>query len=392
MREIRSYSLPDHWVWTKLGEVLKLKSGDPLTQKEMVEGPFPVYGGNGVTGYHHKGNIASETIIVGRVGFYCGSVHLSPKDAWVTDNAFTVTFDDHTLNQTYLYWLLKTLNLRKYSNSSAQPVISGKTVYPIEFPLPPLDEQKRIADKVERLLGKIRQAKQRVEEAQETFGLRRAAILDQAFRGELLGDHTAAKERYKLTRTMTLDIPTHWHLRSIKEVTDNFNNARIPITKHNREHGETPYYGATGVVDYVSGYTHDGTYILIGEDGANLLSRSKPQAYQVRGQVWVNNHAHVLKMKDDMCDRYFMHYLNFLPLNDFVTGTAQPKLNRSNLDKIQIPIPPVEEQLAIASRIDMLFAKEELIVQHAADTLDLLGLTENSILTKAFRGELGRVV
>src|SRR6186713_2276297 len=112
--------------YVKLGDVLRVYSGVNLTQEKMdPNGNHPVNGGNGIIGNYSKYNIESSTIIIGRVGYYCGSVHLTEDKAWVTDNAFITEFAHDTFNKKYLYYLLKNLNLRQYSNSSAQPVISG---------------------------------------------------------------------------------------------------------------------------------------------------------------------------------------------------------------------------------------------------------------------------
>ena len=184
--EEQTYEVPENWLASKFNSILKINSGKSLTRKQMnEEGSIPVFGGNGLTGSHDQFNVDKETIVIGRVGFYCGSVHLTPKKAWVTDNAFIVNFSEHLFDKKYLYWNLKQLNLGKYSNSSAQPVISGKTLTPVIINIPPVNEQKRIAEKVERLLGKIEESKRLIEEAKEMFELRRAAILDKAFRGEL---------------------------------------------------------------------------------------------------------------------------------------------------------------------------------------------------------------
>jgi type I restriction enzyme, S subunit len=146
------YDVPSGWLWVRLGELFKVTSGTNLTKEKMIEGSIPVYGGNGVAGYHNEYNIEKSTIVIGRVGFYCGSIHLTPEKAWITDNAFITYYDEQRLFQFYVIWLLKIINLQIDTSATAQPVISGSKIYPILIPLPPLAEQKRIVAKIDELM------------------------------------------------------------------------------------------------------------------------------------------------------------------------------------------------------------------------------------------------
>ena len=101
---------------------------------------------------------------------------------------------------------------------------------------------------------------------------------------------------------------------------------RKPVTKGVREAGEYPYYGASGIVDYVSDYIFDGDFLLISEDGANLVARKTPIAFSASGKIWVNNHAHVLQFETYETQRYIEIYLNSIDLSNYISTAAQPKL------------------------------------------------------------------
>ena len=146
------FDLPESWTWVRLGYLVKVESGKSLTSKEMKPGKIPVYGGNGITGYHNKYLVDKETVVIGRVGYYCGSVYITEPKAWVTDNAFITTYPTGCIDRDYLVFTLRSMNLGQNNNATAQPVVSGKKIYPKLFPLPPLEEQKRIAIKLKEIL------------------------------------------------------------------------------------------------------------------------------------------------------------------------------------------------------------------------------------------------
>ena len=147
--------LPEGWCETTLKHVLTIKSGNSINVRNCTQGLYPIYGGNGITGHTDDYNIKESTIVIGRVGYYCGSVYLVRGKAWVSDNAFITTIHKDIFYKKYLYYLLQFLNLRKFSNSTAQPVISGKTIYPIHVLIPPLREQNRIVAKIEEIFAHL---------------------------------------------------------------------------------------------------------------------------------------------------------------------------------------------------------------------------------------------
>ena len=146
-----------------------------------------------------------------------------------------------------------------------------------------------------------------------------------------------------------------YQTKTLDQISTNLDNRRVPITKGVRASGEYPYYGASGIVDYVVDYIFDEDTLLISEDGANLLARSTPIAFPASGKYWVNNHAHILKFENLTTQRFVELYLESIPLDDYITGAAQPKLNQKALNSIPIPVPPLPEQERIVGILDEAF-------------------------------------
>ena len=146
-----------------------------------------------------------------------------------------------------------------------------------------------------------------------------------------------------------------WQVKPLGELCDILDNQRKPITKSLRTQGNYPYYGATGILDYVAGVLFDEPLVLVGEDGAKWAS-GENTAFSVNEKCWVNNHAHVLRpLRNKIIDKWLINYLVHSDLSEFVSGLTVPKLNQGNLRVIPIPIPSVHEQLRIVAILDQAF-------------------------------------
>ena len=140
--------------------------------------------------------------------------------------------------------------------------------------------------------------------------------------------------------------------KKICEICMNCDSKRKPVTSGKRVAGKYPYYGASGIVDYVEDYIFDGDYLLVSEDGANLLARRTPIAFSISGKNWVNNHAHVLQFDNYIERKYIEYYLNMIDLRKYISGGAQPKLSQQSLNNIFVPVPPLEIQSRIVEVLD----------------------------------------
>ncbi len=165
----------------------------------------------------------------------------------------------------------------------------------------------------------------------------------------------------------------------VGELTESFDGKRVPIDSDLRISGKYPYYGATGIIDYVDDYIFNGEYVLLAEDGANIIMRNYPVAYLTQGKFWLNNHAHIMRMRNG--SNYFLvQVLEKIDYKKYNTGTAQPKLNSKIVKNIELKIPHIEEQQQIGNFFKQL---DDIIALHQRK-LDLLKETKKGFLQKMF--------
>ena len=186
-------------------------------------------------------------------------------------------------------------------------------------------------------------------------------------------------------------MPEGWCITDIGELLINRDGERKPVSlaiRSKQKNKVYDYYGAAGVIDKVDNYLFDECLLLIGEDGANLLSRNKNNAFLADGKYWVNNHAHVLDTIDKFILSYVAIVINSMKLDDYITGSAQPKLSQDNLNKIPIFLPPLNEQKRIMTELERWFALIDQIDQGKVDLQETIKQTKSKILDLAIHGKL----
>lgn len=222
------------------------------------------------------------------------------------------------------------------SVGSLSPTINWKTMAAQEFVLPTLTEQNRLAAMLTAQNGVIEAKKEVLRALERCLKSTRAQILNEGLLGKV--DETTG-------------LPVGWSREPLGNLVEFLDHKRVPIKEADRSNrrGQYPYYGASGVIDSIDDYLFDEDLILVGEDGANVLDRSSPLAFKVSGKIWVNNHAHVLRVLAPNNIDYLVDYLESITYKPYVTGTAQPKLNKAALSGVPVPVPTGEEQLQIAA-------------------------------------------
>ena len=264
----------------------------------------------------------------------------------------------------YYFLLSSTDLLNKLGTGATFKEVSGKKLAGIELPFPSISEQQRIVDILDREFAKIDALKANAEKS-------------------LL----AAKDLFQATLKKELEPKEGWVIKPFGEICDIFDKRRKPISKRDREPGPYPYYGASCIQDYVKDYLFDGRYLLIGEDGAKW-GPGDDTAYIVEGKFWVNNHAHIVKARDGFLDDYLRYYIKQLDLNPLVAGAIIPKLTQEKLVELEIPVPSFELQQEIVSKLDNLNDRCNALQKNYQKTLTLCDDLKQSLLRKAFNGEL----
>ena len=186
------------------------------------------------------------------------------------------------------------------------------------------------------------------------------------------------------------ELPDGWAWARFSTITINRDSERKPISSSQRTGVEKiyDYYGASGKIDKIDKYIFCERLLLIGEDGANLVTRNKPIAFFAEGLYWVNNHAHCIDSPDKLLLEYLCFYINAISLEKYVTGSAQPKMTQDNMNSILIPLPPYNEQKRLSQHLDEIMAMVDRIEIGKIESIELISKAKSQILDLAIRGKL----
>lgn len=257
------------------------------------------------------------------------------------------------------------------SAGSLSPRTNWTSLASFEFLLPPIQEQARLVD----LFAALSTFTNSLSEAFIKARQCHEALVRHSFRIRKDGSPPSFA-----------DLPDGWTLSSLIDIADFLNGMRIPLKSSDRSarSGKYPYYGASGIIDWIDDFIFDEDLVLLSEDGANLVERSTPIAFEATGKYWVNNHAHVLKPKPPFDNGTLIEYLDHLSLRQFITGSAQPKLNKEAAERISIPVPTDKEIGAISKRL----AESRRAVSGCENRLEKAKALQRDMFERVFdRGE-----
>lgn len=311
-----------------------------------------------------------EHVLYGRLRPYLNKALAPEFDGHCSTEIFPIKPSPLLTREYLLYWLLADETRERINGTctgARMPRADMSEVLEFDFPLPPLAEQRRIVQVLDKALAGLTtaeaNARENLQNARALFESHLQSVFTQRGKG--------------------------WVVKTIDQLSTNLDGKRVPITKSARKVGEYPYYGASGIVDHVADYIFEGDMLLVSEDGANLLARTTPIAFSVSGKYWVNNHAHILKFDKMATQRFVEMYLASIKLDEFITGAAQPKLNQKALNSIPIPIPQdIAEQGRVVAGLDSLSTETQRLEAIYQKKLDALAELKKSLLHQAFSGAL----
>ena len=344
------------WKTYKLGDVVDMRNGK---KRPKEAGNFPVYGGNGILDYTNQYN-AENVIVVGRVGAYCGSVYRCKQKCWVSDNAICVN-SKPIIDDNFLFYLMSSLDFHHFHIGGAQPLMTQDIIGSFEISLPPLEEQKRIADILSAIDDKIE------------LNRRINANLEQQ-----------AQALYK--SWFVDNKKDDWEKKRLDDIISIYDSQRKPLSGQQREKMEKiyPYYGAASLMDYVDNYLFDGIYLLLGEDGTVSDSEGFPMLQYVWGKFWVNNHAHILQGKNGFTTESLYILLKQTNVSSIVTGAVQPKISQTNLKSVPITMPPINLLNQYNNIIKPIF--NQIRINH--NQIQQLSTLRDTLLPKLMSGEI----
>ncbi len=358
--EVKSERLPEGWKCEKIKYIVSLRTSHSLNNKNFI-GLENVASWSGELTNHQSDSVPEgETmqvnkrdVLFGKLRPYLAKVYLAENDACCSPEFLVLRANEdkilpHLLKYIFLnHQIIDEINKSTYGTK--MPRASWNFIGNLTVSLPSLTSQFSLITFLDRKCAEIDE----LSALQETMiaelkRYKQSVITEAVTKG--LDPNVPMKDSGV---ECVGKIPIHWNMVLVPFVFYNLDCLREPISaeKRERKNPQYDYYGASGVIDKIDYYNVEDKVLLIGEDGANLRMRNLPLIYKAEGKFWVNNHAHILKPKKDNYD-YMCLMLEALDYNDFITGSAQPKLSQENLSKVKVCVPPLSEQQAIADYLD----------------------------------------
>jgi type I restriction enzyme S subunit len=330
--------------------------------------------------------MGKDTIIITSRGTV-GKVVLLSEDMSFNQTCYGLISKSSLLRQKFLYYYLKTISeiINSYSYGSVFDTITKKTFDHLKIKIPTLDVQDFIISMLSSLDDKI-ELNTQMNATLEAIG---QALFKRWFVDFEFPDENGTPYRSsggEMEDSKLGPIPKGWKVKSLDKLSNNYDSKRIPISSRKRAEIDKiyPYYGATGIIDYVDDYIFDGTYLLMAEDGSVIDEKGYPILQYVTGKFWVNNHTHVIQGKNNISTEFLYFSLKNTIISPYVTGAVQLKINQKNMNKIKLIIPGNHIMNVFQKLIINIFS----YFKTNENEIDVSSKLRDALLPKLMSGEL----
>ena len=346
------------WEEKKLGEVVEKFDNlrIPVASKDRIAGNIPYYGANGIQDYVEGFTHDGEFILLAEDGandLKDYPVQYVNGKVWVNNHAHVIQGKNNLIDNKFLLFAIKQIQMEPYLVGGGRAKLNAEIMMNLPLTAPGISEQRMIGEFLMKVEKQISLQQQKLDKLKN---------LKKSYLAELF---PAEGERVPKRRFPGFE--GEWEEKKLGEVVEKFDNLRIPVASKDRIAGNIPYYGANGIQDYVEGFTHDGEFILLAEDGANDL-KDYPVQY-VNGKVWVNNHAHVIQGKNNLIDNKFLLFaIKQIQMEPYLVGGGRAKLNAEIMMNLPLTAPGISEQRMIGEFL-MKVEKQIFLQQQKLDKL-----------------------
>ena len=327
-----------------------------------------------------KGSLLySFKLSVGRVGF-------NTMDCYTNEAIFSINPDSST-NLNFFYYSLPDQILKNANeNIYGAKILNQELIKNAYLVIPPTTEQTSIASFLNLKTSEIDEIIADKNRLLELYEEEKTAIINQAVTKGLDPNVSMKDSGIEWLG----EIPEHWEVKKVKHVMKSLNSIRVPLSSEERGKmikREYDYFGASGIIDKVESYLFDEPLLLIGEDGANLITRNSRLSFIARGKYWVNNHAHILSPTFGVLE-YYCEIMEICDYTIWISGSAQPKLTSDNLMNIEIVVPPIQEQQSIVNHIESEYSKIDFKKARTEELIELLTEYRTALISEVVTGKI----
>ena len=388
------YPLPNGWHWVYADKIFDIRYGNGLSIKDLTPTGYPVFGANGQIGFYKQYIYEEPQALMSCRGAYSGTMNKSLPFSYVTSNSLIITDVAKKMSADFICYLFSAIDKKILISGTAQPQVTIRAFKNFPIPMPPLDEQQRIVSLLDELFADLDEAKTLAQAVVDGSKLRRAAILHKAFTGEL-------SQLWRDEHGTTLD---SWQRTFWGKCGTFIAGSAFKKDFQGLQDYEIPFYKVSSLK-----FADDGGYLFDKSDTINeyickelkaklippnsLLFAKIGEAIRLnrralnRGPCCIDNNMMAF-IPEKILLRYAFHWSRSVNLYEYTNATTVPAIRKSDLEKIPVPLPPLEEQKEIVCLLDDLLGREQRTKDVALKTVERVELMKKSILARAFRGEL----